>query len=335
MKPFLKRCQLLILGLILIGFASGGLTQAAELPLSLEDYWQQIEETQALVTSLEDASAEVSRPRLLAAADRWAQVTQVRLPDGTLVAVDHSFLVAQLRADPPDLAQLTGLLANLLATGQTWPSPKHTGADLELLNTILARPEFQWQPDRPSPLAELWRRVWEYFWELITRWLPDEGIISLDDAQINNGLVLIRYALTGLGILALILVLFFILRELLAGLVTEAAVDPDAEAGDEILTADTALKRAQQLSSSGDYRTAVRYLYLSSLLLLDERGLLRYDRAQTNREYLRSVAHLPQLVTILGEVIEVFDRVWYGYHPLDEVAYAQYAARVAELRRQK
>ena len=96
-----------------------------------------------------------------------------------------------------------------------------------------------------------------------------------------------------------------------------------------------ALKRAQNLSGAGDYRTAVRYLYLSSLLLLDERGLLRYNRSQTNREYLRSVAHLPKFAAILREVIDVFDRVWYGYQTLDEATYTQYAARVAELRQQK
>jgi hypothetical protein len=62
---------------------------------------------------------------------------------------------------------------------------------------------------------------------------------------------------------------------------------------------------------------------------------LRYDRSQTNREYLRSLTHLPKLAAILQEVIEVFDRVWYGYQPLDETSYAQYAAQVAKLRQQK
>jgi hypothetical protein len=41
-------------------------------------------------------------------------------------------------------------------------------------------------------------------------------------------------------------------------------------------------------SSEGDYRTAVRYLYLSLLLLLEEHGLLRYDRPLTDREYLQA-----------------------------------------------
>src|SRR5574341_98434 len=108
-----------------------------------------------------------------------------------------------------------------------------------------------------------------------------------------------------------------------------------AEASGELLTADSALRRAQTLSAASDYRTAVRYLYLSSLLLLEERGLLRYDRSLTNREYLRSVAHLPELASTLRDVVEVFDRVWYGYQLLDAAAYARYADRVADLRRQK
>ena len=80
------------------------------------------------------------------------------------------------------------------------------------------------------------------------------------------------------------------------------------------LTADAALQRAQTFSAGGDYRTAVRYLYLSTLLLLEERGLFRYDRSLTNREYLRRVAHDPTLSAILQDVVEVFDRVHVRRH---------------------
>ena len=47
----------------------------------------------------------------------------------------------------------------------------------------------------------------------------------------------------------------------------------------------------------------------------------------------RSVTR-PRLASLLREVVEVFDRVWYGYQPLDETTYQQYAAQVAELHRQ-
>ena len=105
--------------------------------------------------------------------------------------------------------------------------------------------------------------------------------------------------------------------------------------GGEPLTSEDAFEKAQALSRGGDYRSAVRYLYLSSLLLLDERGLLRYDRTKTNREYLRSISRSPGLAKPLGEVIEVFDDVWYGYHSLEEETFKHYSDRVQELKENK
>jgi hypothetical protein len=144
-----------------------------------------------------------------------------------------------------------------------------------------------------------------------------------------------NFLVTFLGIVALVVVLLYALRQLLGDFAADSAIVPDDLLGDEILTADTALNRAQQLSGEGDYRTAVRYLYLSALLLLEERGLLRYNRSLTNREYLRSLAHQPELATILRDVIEVFDQVWYGFHALEPTEYEWYAGRVELLKQQR
>ncbi len=327
MYRFPKYLWLLLLGLVLGTQVVSGLSHAADPPLSLDDYWQQLQQTQALIASLIDAPSEIGRPQLLATADRWEGVNAVILPDGIQVPLDHSFLVSQLRADPPDLNQLNGLLTTLLATRQSWLQGEFTPQDLEALTLVLARPEFQWPPEQPS-LIEVWlQRLLDSFLNLVTRLLPD-GIV------LGKGSSLLNYVLTGLVALILASILFYISRDFLVDFVTEGKIEIEAEKGDEALTASSALKRAQALSNAGDYRTAVRYLYLSSLLLLEERGLLRYDRSRTNREYLRSVAHLPQLATALREVVEVFDQVWYGYQPLDESAYDQYTARIADLDQQ-
>ena len=138
-----------------------------------------------------------------------------------------------------------------------------------------------------------------------------------------------------LAVTLLVLILAYIFRGLFADLITDARLNGDGDSGDEILTADTAFQRAQSLSRGGEYRSAVRYLYLSSLLLLDERGLLRYDRTRTNREYLRTVSDQPELSEPLSEVIDVFDNVWYGYHELDEERFKHYSDRVEELKEKK
>lgn len=83
---------------------------------------------------------------------------------------------------------------------------------------------------------------------------------------------------------------------------------------------------------AGDYRTAVRLLYLSTLLLLEERKLLRYDRTLTNREYLRQVADNPSLVGALRPVVDTFDEVWYGQVEPDAGGYEAYARQVDRVR---
>ena len=113
----------------------------------------------------------------------------------------------------------------------------------------------------------------------------------------------------------------------------DAEFDADDNATEIPLTSETALARAQTLSESGDNRTAVRYLYLSSLLQMEERGLLRYDRSRTNQEYLRLVQSQPELADTLTDVVTVFDRVWYGYQPIDEETFIHYRNRVVALKR--
>ncbi|MFN8456138.1 MAG: DUF4129 domain-containing protein, partial [Anaerolineae bacterium] len=301
--------------------------QAAS-PLSLDEYWRKLQETHTVVQSLETAAPETQQARLSTLADQWQQITAVRLPDGTELPVDHTFLLAHLRTIPPDLPGLRKLLDQLLAARQNWPEASHTAQDVELFKSILARAEFQWQPEQPSPLTQWLIQARQWLWNWLRHFLPQQAVISVDGS-------LLGYGLTGLGILALLALLALTLRGLWSDFVSQAELDPEMAADGQPLTADAAFKRAQDLSGAGDYRTAVRYLYLSSLLLLEERGVLRYDRSKTNREYLRSVANSPGLATTLREVIDVFDRVWYGYQPLDEASYARYAAQVTQLRQQK
>lgn len=136
-----------------------------------------------------------------------------------------------------------------------------------------------------------------------------------------------------LATVALAGVVAYLLAKVVGEFTAEARTHDDEDAHGVPLTADAALHRAQELSTGGDYRTAVRYLYLSTLLLMEERGLFRYDRSLTNREYLRRVAHDPALSAILQDVVDVFDRVWYGYQPLDELTYQRYANTVETLKR--
>jgi hypothetical protein len=297
-------------------------------PLPVDEYWERVEETLALVDELGDLPAETAHSRLDAAAGEWERVTHVTLSDGTAIPVDHAFLLSHLRADPPDLDRLAGLLEALLGARDGWSLQAPDQAALDRLADILARPEFRWQPEQPSAIHELWQRLLERIQEFLGWLLPDS-------AGSAPPIPLLRYALAIVCAGILGAVLAYTVRNLLAGTVAEATIDPLGDANEERMTVSTALQRAQALSAGGNYRTAVRYLYLSTLLLLEERDVLRYDRSMTNREVLQTVAHLPHLAATLHAIVDVFDRVWYGYQALDEAAYARYAALVTDLRRQQ
>ena len=139
----------------------------------------------------------------------------------------------------------------------------------------------------------------------------------------------------GIALLIIILALAYVGSNIRSALVTETNLNGGGMADDEVIDAGHAFQKAQEFAAGGSVRQAVRYLYLSALLALDENGLLRYDRSQTNWEYLRSLSSHPELHANLREVILVFDRVWYGYQPIDEADYQVYLGQVAELRRRR
>lgn len=90
-------------------------------------------------------------------------------------------------------------------------------------------------------------------------------------------------------------------------------------------TADEWLSRAESMAAKGDYRHAVRCLYLACLMRFDEHGIARFDRSETNWEHLRRVqasAKAPigfdfQPPTLL------FDNVWYGHRWSGDSEYLQ------------
>lgn len=314
----------LALAIMALALCAPGVARAQAPPTPIQEYWAQVEATYAAVQAMSDASRAERAARLALLAEPWQQITQVALGDGAVVAVDNRALTRALLADPPNLTRVEGMLSALLAARDQWPLGGHSAADLRSLETILRRAEFQVEPATPSRLAQWWEDLLERIDRFLARLLPESSA---------GGAGRVLAALLNLaGVIALAALVAYTVNQLLLSLAAEAHLRMEGGDGGALLTADSAFQRAQELAEGRDYRTAVRYLYLSTLLTLDERGLLRYDRSKTNREYLRSVASQPALAATLREVIDVFDRVWYGFQPLDAASYARYETRVAELR---
>jgi Domain of unknown function (DUF4129) len=327
MRPLLVVWLIVLLSLTL---PPSGLSAAAQssyirqdvAPIPIEEYWARIKETRQSILKIEEMPQETARQQLQALASQWEEVRAVKLADGSLIQIDPTYLTTQLRSESADLKRLVSLLDALLNAHEKYPQNVFTVQDIEPLREILRRPEFQWQEGQQvSWITDLYDRLIEFF----NRFLL--GATNL----LYQGRDLIKVG----AVLLFLFALFFISRSLSRTLAQEAELAAEDGTSDEMLTSTGALKRAETLSMQGDYRTAVRYLYLSSLLVLDEQGLLRYDRSRTNREYLRSVSSKPELAKPLHAVIDVFDRVWYGFENVDEQTYQSYVKHVDELREKK
>ncbi|HMA35632.1 MAG TPA: DUF4129 domain-containing protein [Chloroflexia bacterium] len=130
--------------------------------------------------------------------------------------------------------------------------------------------------------------------------------------------------LGGLGVivaLGVLVYLVFGLRRARAPIDARLTAAFAAEAG---WTAAQARLAALTAASALDYRKAVRYRYLATLLALDEAGHMRFDPALTNGEYLRQAP--AGMREPLRPLIQRFERFWYGGYPATAQDYAAYQA---------
>jgi hypothetical protein len=238
-----------------------------------------------------------------------AAIKTVTLADGRTVSIDTTYWIELLDEDAVDraVAQIDATLASRqLPQPQTQPDARAQLAD------VLTRFEIDTQFSVP-----LWQRVMRW----LGRWL--QIVTRAGSGQIAGGaLIIVAIVVTGLVIL-------WATRRLRGEISAESSL-PLLLTDDPDLSAQSAFDNAQQSAEIGDYRSAVRFLYLSALLSLDERNLLRLDRSKTNREYLRSVAG-SEFEPTLRRVIDVFDSVWYGFRPIDPATFDRYQQQVRSL----
>lgn len=172
---------------------------------------------------------------------------------------------------------------------------------LETLRDILTDPRFQYDSEpEPEPMPQ----------------------IAPPSADIGQLILIIAVVIIAVA------AVLYIMRTLQ---VQPRALEPPDENEDPKTSAD-AQSLANARESERDYRNAIRYLFLALLLSLDERGLIQYDPTLTNREHLRQIRENAHLADLLRPVVTTFDDVWYGFVPIDETGYRDFARQVDQLK---
>lgn len=105
--------------------------------------------------------------------------------------------------------------------------------------------------------------------------------------------------------------------------------------GEEIeatATPNDLFEAAMAAARAGDFRGAVRKLYISLLYELSERNLIELEENATNHEYLARLLQYGALVPPLSAMTDRFDVSWYGLLPTTPEEFAAYLARYNEAR---
>jgi hypothetical protein len=256
------------------------------------------------------------------------------------VEVDNSWLYLTLDAytaekDPQQrvakLNEASGRLRALddhLRRAETPESPAGANAS-DKIREILSRRAYQ--PERDTAVGrfikEVMRRIRSVIgtvYSALTRLLERLFGASAQSGWIANVLVVVVLA----AALVIALLMFRRIRvprakrkktRLILG--EEIAADGTSR---ELADAGLAAARA------GDFRTAVRKLYVSLLYEMSERNLIELEDSATNHEYLSKVSRFRSLAGPMRYLTDRFDHVWYGMFPSSQEDFAAYFARYEE-----
>ena len=153
--------------------------------------------------------------------------------------------------------------------------------------------------------------------------LPAEE--TAEEKQTNNQNQLILISLLILAALALMLVGIFLWRR-------QRADEARRKKQDKPASTAAAVEEGRQQLEEENYREAVRQLFLATLLVLEERGILQFDKTLTNYELLTKMHSNPNIMTTLRSVVSTVERVWYGYEPIASNDYEELVVKIDALR---
>lgn len=77
--------------------------------------------------------------------------------------------------------------------------------------------------------------------------------------------------------------------------------------------------KALEYADKGQFRLAVRYLYISMLLYLNESNIIKIDKSKTNKQYLNEIRiNDADKFDLAHAFTDEFNRSWYGNRELDK-----------------
>ena len=256
--------------------------------------------------------------------------------DGTRYPAPQSDALVALRRTPPDteraVAELTSLRGLLADEQATVPDPQ---ARRNLDRVLSDRAFHEAEPNAvqaqairfQSWIGEQLRRLFRPFQRVqppdVPANTPGAGPVARLLALLGSPLLLILVALALAAVIAFVVTRRWRKREKKTA---NAAAPPSRTAAEW-------RQHADMLAAQGEYRAAVRALFLGALTELDERRLVAFDPALTDREYLREAQRQQSwLAEPLRPFVRLVESIVYADAPCHAAEYMRARAFTDDLR---
>jgi len=157
-----------------------------------------------------------------------------------------------------------------------------------------------------------------------------------------ESLQILLYGLVVVVLAALAVLLYRVWRDRRSpAVVASEAIQPvpdihEENVGADQLPGDGWTKLAREFLERGELRLALRAFYLASLSHLAARNLIGIARFKSNHDYereLRRRGHsFPDLLSLFGDNLVSFERIWYGLHEVNRELVDRFAANVERMK---
>ncbi len=191
------------------------------------------------------------------------------------------------------------------------------------LEQVLSNPEYRRLAPREKSESEEAEGGWiDRLWKWLEQWLiPESSPGEATRWKIPAPLLLIFrlfvYLLVAGVVVAVVALIFKAVGRRTPSMdeakgkpeaaTTELASRPPGE-----LASEEYLNRALALAEGANYNAAIRQLLLGTMSWIERRGLIRYRRGLSNRDYLRAVAEKAHLREPFEHIVVLFEQVYFG-----------------------
>lgn len=216
-------------------------------------------------------------------------------------------------------------------------------ADKGRLKKILAKDEYQRlkeevkKPEGDSEW-EWYKNLKDWLRKRLSKYRPRPSAPTTHfgpGISAKTAIDIFRAAVAAALILALALGVAMIALKLKRMLADEAAEAEDAGgAAEPPANVKAMLSEAETLRRSGEFRLAIRSLFLAFLRLLEQKELVVFIKNKTNREYLRELKKKKQVGPEIEKMNLLFEESWYGMKDCGEKEYSEFLEVYEESKRE-